>query len=139
MVEKKIVSKTVMLGDMNVGKTTLVSAFMNITGPVKASIGQDFKSKNVKVGNYSVAMQVWDPAGQEQFQAIGFGFYRGADVCLLIFDLSDKKSFEELAKWKSNFLEHASPKDPAKFPFVVVGNKTDKPRIVTDQEAREWC
>lgn len=77
-------------------------------------------------------MQVWDPSGQEQFQAIGFGFYRSADVCLLICDLSDRKSFDELPKWKSNFLDQGSPKDPSRFPFVVVGNKTDKPRVVTD-------
>ncbi len=50
-----------------------------------------------------------------------------------------KQSFDELSKWKKNFLEHASPHDPAKFPFVVVGNKSDKPRVVSEQDAKQWC
>ena len=57
----------------------------------------------------------------------------------MTFDLSDKKSFDELSKWKKNFIDSASPQDPAKFPFVVVGNKSDKPRVVSEQDAKQWC
>lgn len=86
-----------------------------------------------------VTMQVWDPAGQEQFQALGYAFYRGSNACILVFDVSNKASFDKLDEWKKNFLENASPADPSKFPFILIGNKTDQQRVVTDKEARDWC
>jgi len=56
-----------------------------------------------------------------------------------VFDLSDRASFEKLKFWRDNFLETANPMDPVKFPFVVVGNKCDLERKVTEEEARQWC
>ena len=53
--------------------------------------------------------------------------------------MSNKASFDELTKWKKNFLDHASPSNPAKFPFVIVGNKSDKTRVVSEQDAKQWC
>ena len=63
MVEKKVLSKVVMLGDINIGKTTLLNSFLGVTAPAKASVGQDFRKKEVKIGNNMVTLQVWDPAG----------------------------------------------------------------------------
>jgi GTPase SAR1 family protein len=56
-----------------------------------------------------------------------------------VFDLSSKESFEALVNWKKEFIEKANPKEPSKFPFVVIGNKTDLERQVTEEEARQWC
>lgn len=70
-------------------------------------------------------MQVWDTAGQERFESIGYAFYRGANCCLLVFDVSNKESFNALDKWKKNFINNAAPAQPEKFPFLVIGNKTD--------------
>ena len=81
-------------------------------------------------------MQLWDTAGQEQFASIGFSFYRSTNCCVLVFDLSDRASFEALAKWKKEFIDKGNPKEPSKFPFVVIGNKTDLERKVTEEEAR---
>ncbi len=66
MVEKKVLSKVVLLGDMGVGKTTLLNSFMG-AGQAKATVGSDFRKKDVKVGNTTNTLQVWDTAGQEQF------------------------------------------------------------------------
>lgn len=63
MVEKRILSKVVMLGDMGVGKTTLLNSFLGGKPTSKATVGQDFRKKDVKIGNASVTLQVWDPAG----------------------------------------------------------------------------
>jgi small GTP-binding protein len=94
----------------------------------------------VKLGNKSVTLQCWDTAGQEQFNSLGFAFYRGSNACILVFDLADLKSFEQLTKWKKDFLDHANPTDPAKFPFVIVGNKTDlADRAVQAEAAKAWC
>lgn len=73
--------------------------------------------------NYS--FQIWDTAGQERFQSLGVAFYRGADCCVLVFDVASPGSFKSLDGWRDEFLIQASPSDPDHFPFVVLGNKAD--------------
>ena len=68
---------------------------------------------------------MWDRAGQEVFQILGVAFYRGADCCVLVFDVTKSDTFAVLDCWKDDFLVQASPRDPEIFPFVVVGNKID--------------
>lgn len=70
-------------------------------------------------------MQIWDTAGQERFQSLGVAFYRGADCCILVYDVSKATTFRALDSWRDEFLIQASPRDPDHFPFVVVGNKVD--------------
>ena len=69
--------------------------------------------------------QIWDTAGQERFQSLGVAFYRGADCCVLVFDVTNANSFKTLDSWRDEFLIQASPRDPENFPFVVLGNKID--------------
>lgn len=73
---------------------------------------------------YSVS-QIWDTAGQERFQSLGVAFYRGADCCVLVFDVTAPNTFKTLDSWRDEFLIQASPRDPENFPFVVLGNKID--------------
>lgn len=63
-------------------------------------------------------MQIWDTAGQERFQSLGVAFYRGADCCVLCFDVTNNKSFDTLESWRDEFLIQANPMDPDGFPFV---------------------
>ena len=72
-----------------------------------------------------VFSQIWDTAGQERFQSLGVAFYRGADCCVLVFDVTNANSFKTLDSWRDEFLIQASPRDPENFPFVVLGNKID--------------
>lgn len=69
--------------------------------------------------------QIWDTAGQERFQSLGVAFYRGADCCVLVFDVSAPTTYKSLENWRDEFLIQASPRDPDNFPFVVIGNKID--------------
>ena len=62
--------------------------------------------------------QLWDTAGQERFQSLGVAFYRGADCCVLVYDVNNSKSFDTLDSWRDEFLIQASPRDPDSFPFV---------------------
>ena len=93
------------------------------------------------IDNNIVNLQIWDTAGQEKFQSLGYAFYRGADCCALVFDITSQKSFENLSKWKEGFIEHAAPQDPSTFPFVLLGNKVDREseRKVKANDARAWC
>merc|ERR1712031_82439 len=137
----------IILGDSSVGKTSLMNMYVNrkFNNQYKATIGADFLTKEVLVNHNGdqrlVTMQIWDTAGQERFQSLGVAFYRGADACILVFDVTSKKSFDALDTWRDEFLVQASPGDPEKFPFVVLGNKVDlkDQRVVTMKEAKQYC
>mmetsp|Transcript_27332 Transcript_27332/g.63729 ORF Transcript_27332/g.63729 Transcript_27332/m.63729 type:complete len:215 (-) Transcript_27332:99-743(-) len=135
--------KVIILGDSGVGKTSLMNQYVNkkFTNQYKATIGADFLTKEVMIDDKLVTMQIWDTAGQERFQSLGVAFYRGADCCVLVYDLTSPKSFESLDSWRAEFLLQASPRDPDDFPFVVLGNKSDldSKRKVTATRAQQWC
>uniref|UniRef100_A0A3B3DWE4 RAB7A, member RAS onco family n=1 Tax=Oryzias melastigma TaxID=30732 RepID=A0A3B3DWE4_ORYME len=101
----------------------------------KATIGADFLTKEVMVDDRLVTMQIWDTAGQERFQSLGVAFYRGADCCVLVFDVTAPNTFKTLDSWRDEFLIQASPRDPENFPFVVLGNKID---LENRQRAPRW-
>jgi Ras-related protein Rab-7A len=86
---------------------------------------------------------LWDTAGQERFQSLGVAFYRGADCCVLVYDVNSSKSFETLDSWRDEFLIQASPRDPENFPFVVLGNKIDmeenKRQVVSNHPSSRSC
>jgi len=85
-------------------------------------------------------LQIWDTAGQERFQSLGVAFYRGADCCVLVFDVTAPNTFKNLDSWRDEFLIQASPRDPEHFPFVVLGNKVDlENRSVSTKRAQQWC
>lgn len=107
----------------------------------KATIGADFLTKEVMIEDKLVTMQIWDTAGQERFMSLGVAFYRGADACVLVYDVTSKKSFDQLDSWKGEFLLQALPNDPDNFPFIVVGNKVDdvKNRVVKVDSALAYC
>ena len=85
-------------------------------------------------------MQIWDTAGQERFQSLGRAFYRGAEACVLVFDITNDKSFDNLLTWKQEFLNKAAPTDPLAIPFFVFGNKVDlyDERRVSEEKIEEW-
>mmetsp|Transcript_40428 Transcript_40428/g.39996 ORF Transcript_40428/g.39996 Transcript_40428/m.39996 type:complete len:207 (-) Transcript_40428:45-665(-) len=141
---KKVLLKVIILGDSGVGKTSLMNQYVNkkFSNQYKATIGADFLTKEVYVEERNVTMQIWDTAGQERFQSLGVAFYRGADCCVLVFDVNNVKSFETLDSWRDEFLIQASPRDPDNFPFVVLGNKVDleeSKRMVFQKRALTWC
>eukprot|EP01086_Lenisia_limosa_P015979 TRINITY_DN5486_c0_g1_i1.p1 TRINITY_DN5486_c0_g1~~TRINITY_DN5486_c0_g1_i1.p1 ORF type:complete len:208 (+),score=65.98 TRINITY_DN5486_c0_g1_i1:21-644(+) len=140
---KKFLLKIIMLGDSGVGKTSLLCQYVTrkFTNQYKATIGADFLTKDIVVDDRLVTLQIWDTAGQERFQSLGVAFYRGADTCVLVFDVNVAKTFDNLASWRDEFLIQSNPRDAANFPFVVLGNKIDSStqRMVTQKRAQTWC
>jgi len=143
MSKKKNFLKIVILGDSGVGKTTLLQQYLNgkVQGQSKPTIGADFSKKEILIDNTVVTLQVWDTAGQEKFQSLGYAFYRGADCCALCYDITNLDSFHSLDKWKQGFIENAGPSDPNNFPFVCLGNKLDKSehRQVPTTKGQQWA
>ncbi|KAL9859835.1 putative small GTP-binding protein [Arabidopsis thaliana] len=157
---RRVLLKVIILGDSGVGKTSLMNQFVNrkFSNQYKATIGADFLTKEVQIDDRIFTLQIyrtitntiswyiiyiWDTAGQERFQSLGVAFYRGADCCVLVYDVNVMKSFDNLNNWREEFLIQASPSDPENFPFVVLGNKTDvdggKSRVVSEKKAKAWC
>lgn len=140
----KSLMKIIILGDTGTGKTSLMHRFVKnkYTRHYKATIGADFSSKGISIGDRMVNLQIWDTAGQERFQSLGVAFYRGSDACVLVYDVTNKKSFANLDKWRREFLKQCNPPDAATFPFIVLGNKIDVDparRVVSDADAQAWC
>ncbi|MCO5595286.1 hypothetical protein L7F22_049327 [Adiantum nelumboides] len=142
---KRTLLKVIILGDSGVGKTSLMNQYVNkkFSNQYKATIGADFLTKEVQVEDRLVTMQIWDTAGQERFQSLGVAFYRGADCCVLVYDVNVMKSFDSLSNWREEFLIQANPSDPENFPFMVLGNKIDidggNSRVVSEKKAKAWC
>lgn len=130
-----------------VGKTSLMSQYVNnkFSKQYKATIGADFMTKEIVIDDTIVTLQIWDTAGQERFQSLGVSFYRGADCVMCVYDVNVAKSFESLENWRNEFLVQASPSDPEKFPFVIIGNKIDveegkeSKRVISEKKAKSWC
>ncbi|GKY94542.1 hypothetical protein MPSEU_000419900 [Mayamaea pseudoterrestris] len=152
-VQKKTL-KIVILGDSGVGKTSLMNRYSTgaFTGQYKATIGADCLSKelvctDVYGQRHLVILQIWDTAGQERFQSLGVAFYRGADAAMLVYDVTDVASLDNLTRWKTEFLQQQPQSSlqafgsATPFPFVVVANKTDKikERRIPLQRGEEWC
>lgn len=80
---------------------------------------------------------------QERFQSLGVAFYRGADAVALVYDVGDTKSFDHLDNWRNEFLKQVGlDESGANFPFILLGNKIDRPeseRQVPRPRAEEWC
>ena len=135
---KKSLLKITILGDSGVGKTSLMNQYVakKFDQRYKATIGADFLTKDVDIDGTSVTLQIWDTAGQERFQSLGSAFYRGADACVLVFDITSSDSFSHINSWKDEFEVQAGQKD-----VVLLGNKADLPerRAVFERGVQSWC
>ena len=137
-----------MLGDCAVGKTSLIQNYIRkaVSQVYKPTIGADFHSKRLDMLDESdgevksVTLQIWDTAGQERYQSLGRAFYRGAEACVLVFDITNRQSFDNLSTWRSEFFEKSMPKDPQAIPIFVLGNKIDleHERAIAKEKVQEY-
>ena len=135
--------KIIIIGDSCVGKTSLMRRYVknSFSQIYQSTIGVDFLSKIVKSGNRIVELQIWDTAGSERFRSMNNAFYRGADACIVVFDLTNVHSFMNLENWIDEFLINATLKDPESFPFMIIGNKADleEEKKVNSNMIKRFC
>lgn len=114
--------KIVLIGDSGVGKTNIVGRFTddNFELETKSTIGVEFRSRTINVDDKIIKIQVWDTAGQERYRAITTAYYRGAHGVILVFDVTNKRSFDNLTKWMNEIHDHARCRN-----VIIIGNKTD--------------
>ncbi|MFX1513792.1 MAG: Rab family GTPase [Promethearchaeota archaeon] len=132
--------KLVMIGDATVGKTTLIKAFMGgeIQEGYRATLGADIGKKNVKIGKSSMTFQIWDLSGQQSFKQVRTTFYKGAKGAILVYDISQRETFDNLQSWSNEFWNTVGLQ-----PIVIVGNKIDLRKIgqeeVTTEEGKKYA
>eukprot|EP01099_Mayorella_cantabrigiensis_P009049 TRINITY_DN971_c0_g1_i1.p1 TRINITY_DN971_c0_g1~~TRINITY_DN971_c0_g1_i1.p1 ORF type:complete len:210 (+),score=50.69 TRINITY_DN971_c0_g1_i1:60-689(+) len=125
--------KLLLIGDSGVGKSCLLLRFSDdsFTQNFIATIGIDFKIRTIELDGKRIKLQIWDTAGQERFRTITTAYYRGAMGILLVYDVSDQKSFANIRNWIQNVDEHASESVNK----ILLGNKCDvSNRVVSYEE-----
>ncbi|KAI6660290.1 Ras-related protein rab-10 [Oopsacas minuta] len=115
--------KILLIGDSGVGKTSVLFRFSDdaFNTTFISTIGIDFKIKTIELDGKKIKLQIWDTAGQERFHTITTSYYRGAMGIILVYDITQQKSFDNIAKWLHNIETHASP-DVEK---TLIANKCD--------------
>ncbi len=128
--------KVTLVGDGNVGKTSLVRRFCE--GKFEESriltIGVDFQIKTVQLGERTIRLSIWDVAGQGRFRAFRDQFYSGSLAVALIYDVTAPATFFNLMRWR----EEVRGSVPT-VPMVVIGNKKDLGPVVPPGEAEGWA
>jgi len=115
--------KLLLIGDSGVGKSCLLLRFSDDTFTTSfiTTIGIDFKIRTVELDGKRIKLQIWDTAGQERFRTITTAYYRGAMGILLVYDVTDESSFNNIRNWMKNIEQHASDSVNR----ILVGNKAD--------------
>ncbi|KAG8098774.1 hypothetical protein GUJ93_ZPchr0013g36540 [Zizania palustris] len=115
--------KLLLIGDSGVGKSCLLLRFSDgsFTTSFITTIGIDFKIRTVELDGKRIKLQIWDTAGQERFRTITTAYYRGAMGILLVYDVTDESSFNNIRNWIRNIEQHASDNVNK----ILVGNKAD--------------
>ncbi|TVU39911.1 hypothetical protein EJB05_13355 [Eragrostis curvula] len=115
--------KLLLIGDSGVGKSCLLLRFSDgsFTTSFITTIGIDFKIRTIELDGKRIKLQIWDTAGQERFRTITTAYYRGAMGILLVYDVTDKSSFNNIRNWIRNIEQHASDNVNK----ILVGNKAD--------------
>ena len=129
-----IVIKVLVEGDGGVGKTTLVKRYCDGTYfDGKMTIGVGFEKKTLKIGDDDITLMIWDFGGEERFREILPSFCKGANVALLVYDVSRRESFFNLREWVE-----LTRKNAGDIPIILVGSKCDLEKRVAEDEVRKF-
>lgn len=127
--------KITMIGSSYVGKTSILKRYLHNQfekDSTSATINVAFHNKKIKVDPYTFAdLKIWDTAGQEQYRALTKSYINGSNGILIVFDLTNEKSFNDLNSWMD---EIKNAIDVNKVEMILVGNKSDLPDQKVDKE-----
>jgi len=130
----------ILIGDSTVGKTCFLTRYFKnqFNETFLSTIGIDKEIKHVKVGNDSYKMTLWDTAGQERFKCLPKKYYQNADGVLLLFDVTNEETFNNVTNWMKDVKENSN-KDgkESDIALYLIGNKIDKPDRVIAKETAE--
>ena len=119
----EVMFKVVLIGDMKVGKTNIVSRYIKneFNKDSMSTIGVEFGSKELVIEGHNVKVQIWDTAGQEKYKSITNAYYKGAKGAFVVYDITNKNSFDNADNWLNNLRASADKKCS----IILIGNKSD--------------
>lgn len=119
--------KVLVLGDCNTGKTSLIKrcVYGMYSTKYNSTVGVDFSLKKLSIKDTEVRLQLWDIAGQDRFGSIARVYYKDAHGAIIVYDVTQKKTFENVIKWKREIDEKVELEDGGLIPVLLVGNKCD--------------
>jgi small GTP-binding protein len=131
--------KFIVIGSSGVGKTAILKRLVDdaFTGDSQTTIGVEYVAATVPVDGRPIKLQIWDTAGQERFRSIAKAYFRAALGVMLVFDLTDRKSFEDLSQWLTDVHSLCDPNAIV----TLIGNKMDleNQRVITVTEAQSFA
>lgn len=131
-----VLYKIIIIGDSNVGKSNILSRFVRDDFETKttATIGVEFATRTLTLDDKIIKIQLWDTAGQERYRAVTSAYYRGATGVIMVYDLTQRVTFDHLQKWYQEVLDNTH--EPVE--VLLVGNKADLNHLreVSTQEAQ---
>jgi len=129
--------KVVFLGDSSVGKTSIINQYItNSCHPDhQTTIGIDFFSKEIHDIEKPIQLQIWDTAGQEKFHSLIPSYIKPSTVAVLVYDITQRNSFESIQKWRQMVMDVAKPT------IIIAGNKIDldSNRQVSFEEGKKFA
>eukprot|EP00756_Hemistasia_phaeocysticola_P050724 Hpha_TRINITY_DN25915_c0_g1::TRINITY_DN25915_c0_g1_i1::g.185423::m.185423/K07881/RAB14; Ras-related protein Rab-14 len=139
MGEHAYIFKYIIIGDMGVGKSCLLHRFTDSSFLTDSphTIGVEFGTRVVEVGDKSIKLQIWDTAGQERFRAVTRSYYRGAAGAVMVYDVTRRQTFNHITSWLSDARNLTNPNTV----MMLVGNKVDleDQREVSFEEATRFA
>ena len=131
--------KIMLIGDSNVGKTSIIKRYCkNIFSKSHIStVGIDLETKNIKIGKQIINLQLWDTAGQERYRVLSKNYYNNSDAFIIVYDITNSKSFENVTNWIMQIKENASEN----VKIVLFGNKSDleDQRLISEEEGKKFA
>ena len=125
------------IGNSIVGKTSILTKYTTKTYNENylATVGLDFFTKDETIDNKIIRIKIWDTAGQERYKAITKCFFQRAQGIIIVFDVTNKKSFDDLKIWIDSINSQSQlTEDLENMPIIIIGNKIDIPNRVIDKE-----
>ena len=125
------------IGNSIVGKTSILTKYTTKTYNENylATVGLDFFTKDEIIDDKTIRIKIWDTAGQERYKAITKCFFQRAQGIIIVFDVTNKKSFDDLKIWIDSINSQSKlTEDLENMPIIIIGNKIDIPKRVIDKD-----
>jgi len=130
--------KIIIIGDSGVGKSSILKRAVKGTFDpnYQATVGFEFLLLYYIVNDYKIKLQIWDTCGEEMYRSLVQGFYRNTSLAVLVYDISNKESYEGLDVWLKDIRSRLNEE----VPIFIAGNKSDleDERKITSDEAKEF-